>query len=452
MPLVHPLPLPPEQSFGDVTDRLTGNVLAPPHLVRWRWALGGAAILVAVFVVSVGWLFTFGVGVWGLNQEVPWGLAIVDYVWWIGIGNAGTFISAMLLIANAGWRNSLNRFAETMTLLAVLCAVMMPVLHLGRPWLLYFMLPYPGTLGVQPQFRSPLLWDVFANLTYLSLSAMFWYTGLIPDFASLRDRAAHRLPQVIYGVLALGWRGSARHWALWRRAYLLTGALGMPLVVSVHSGVALLFAVGPQTGWHSTVFPPYFVLGALFSGFAVVIVIAATLRAALGLQSLVTLRHFDLLGQMLLLTGLATFYAYLIEPFMAWYSGDAREMAVVVDRAVGHYAWVYWATLALNFLPIQSLWWRRMRRRLPVIVGCGVAVTIGMYGERYMLIITTLARDFLRAMWRFYAPTVWDWGIYLGTIGVFLFLMLLCVRFLPMISLAEVKETLRDEQAEAGHG
>ncbi|WP_448188761.1 NrfD/PsrC family molybdoenzyme membrane anchor subunit [Azospirillum sp. sgz301742] len=437
---------------ADLTDRgvtrqIGGAVLHPPGK-GWAWAavLGASGLMVVMLLVSIFWLFFKGVGVWGINIPVNWGIAISNTVWWIGIGHAGTFISAVLLVTGQHWRNSLNRFAEAMTLLAASCAAMYPVLHLGRPFYFYWVIPYPNVMHLWPQFRSPLEWDMFAFFTYLTVSLLFWYVGMIPDMAALRDTATSRRRQVVYGLLALGWRGSAAHWARWRRAYVIVAAIAVPLVVSVHSGVAMLFAVGPIPGWHSTIFPPYFVLGAVFSGFAVVIMLAIVLRAAFGFQDLITDRHMDLLGQWLLATGLMTSYGYVMDAFTAWYSADPFERGTLLDRVAGPYAVSYWSAVVLNFVPLQLLWLPRLRRTMPVMFAVALAVTIGMWFERYMLVESALSRDFLPSSWGAYTPSVWEWTLFFGLVGFFLFAFTLFVRFLPAIPIAEVKEVLHEER------
>jgi molybdopterin-containing oxidoreductase family membrane subunit len=445
-------PIPPGQSLGDVTEQIARIPLDFP--LRWRWliALGLSSLLLVLFIVSVAVLFTRGVGVWGLNIPVNWAFAIHNYVWWLGIGHAGTLISALLLLTGSEWRNSLNRFAETMTLFAVVCAGIYPIIHLGRPWFVYWMFPYPATMQVWPQFRSPLEWDVWAVMTYLIVSVVFWYTGLVPDLAAARDRARKRGWQVFFGVLALGWRGSAVHWARWSQAYRLIAALAVPLVVSVHSEVSLLFAAGQIPGWHSTIFPPYFVLGAAFSGFAVVSIIAVAIRAAFRLENLVTDVHLNLLGKTLLATGLMTAYGYVFEIFDALYSGDAHELQTLADRFTGDYAWSYWGAVVLNFVVLQALWWRRVRVNGWTLFAVSASVAVGMWLERYMILVTSLYRDFLVSSWGHYTATFWDWSTYVGTIGLFLVPFLLMVRLFPVISIFETKEVLHEEQTEGAHG
>jgi molybdopterin-containing oxidoreductase family membrane subunit len=444
----HPI-LPPDQGPGKVTDQISRIPLHFPARRRWLIAVVLSSMLLLLFFVSAIVLFARGVGIWGINIPVNWAFAIHNYVWWLGIGHAGTLISALLLLMGRDWRNSLNRFAETMTLFAVVCAGIYPVLHLGRPWYLYWMFPYPSTMGVWPQFRSPLEWDIWAVLTYGIVSAVFWYIGLVPDLAAARDRAHGRGWKVFFGVLSLGWRGSALHWWRWQQAYRLLAALAVPLVVSVHSEVSLLFAAGQIPGWHSTIFPPYFVLGAAFSGFAVVSMIAIAIRALLGLHNLVTDDHLDVLGKVLLATGLMTAYGYVFEVFDAVYSGGGHEAQTVADRFFGSYAWTYWGAVILNFVVLQPLWWRRARRTSWILFLVSTSVAVGMWLERYMILVTSLYRDFLVSSWGSFTPTFWDWSTYLGTLGLFLVPFLLVVRVLPMISIFETKEVLQREQEQA---
>lgn len=432
--------------YAAVTAEVTGIPLHYPAPRAWWICFGVALLLFATFLVAAGVLFLYGVGVWGNNIPVNWGLAIANYVWFLGIGHAGTLISALLLLLNAHWRNSLNRFAEAMTLFAVICAGLYPILHLGRPWRFYWVFPYPNTMDVWPQFKSPLAWDFFAVLTYLTVSVAFWYIGIVPDLAATRDRARKRRQQVFYGLLALGWRGSARHWARWRQAYRLTAAIAVPLVVSVHSEISLLFAAGPIPGWASTVFPPYFVLGAAFSGFAVVSMIAVVLRHALGLGNLVRPRHLDLLGKLLLATGMMTAYGYCAEVFDVLYSGREHEIRTLTDRLTGTYAWSYWGAVIGNFVPLQLLWFRRLRSSPTALFLIGLSVAIGMWFERYMLLVSSLYRDWLVSSWGEYHASFWEWTLFAGMFGVFLVPFLLFVRALPVISAFEVNEAALEEK------
>jgi len=433
----------------DAEDRVTREVVRiPQHFPARRawWACFAVALLLlGLFFVSVAVLFGYGPGIWGNNIPVGWGFPIANYVWWVGIGHAGTLISAMLLLMGQQWRNSLNRFAEAMTLFAVICAGLYPILHLGRPWRFYWMAPYFNTMNVWPQFRSPLTWDFFAVLTYLIVSALFWFIGIMPDLASARDRAEKRRWRIFFGLGAMGWRGSAKHWHRWQQSYRLTAAIAVPLVVSVHSEIALLFAAGPIPGWASTVFPPYFVIGAAFSGFAMVSMLAVWLRAMLGLKDLVTPKHLDMLGRLMLAAGLMTLYGYLADAFTAAYEGK-RELETLMDRLSGPYAWSYWSAVLLNFVPLQLMWWRGMRQHPLVLFLVGLSVAIGMWLERYMLLVTGLYRDWLESSVGYFHPTFWDWSLFAGTLGVFFTAFLLFIRFLPVISAFEIKEEL-----EKGH-
>jgi Ni/Fe-hydrogenase subunit HybB-like protein len=435
--------------YTAVSEGITRIPLHYPDPRAWWICFGFALLLLLAFFVSAGVLLWYGVGMWGNNIPVNWGLAIANYIWFLGIGHAGTLISAMLLLLHAHWRNALNRFAEAMTLFAVVCAGLYPILHLGRPWLFYWMAPYPNPMTIWPQFKSPLTWDFFAVLTYLIVSILFWYIGLVPDLAAVRDRAKKRRQQVFYGLAALGWRGSAWHWARWRQSYRLTAALAVPLVVSVHSEVSLLFAAGPIPGWASTVFPPYFVLGAAFSGFAVVSMIAVVLRHALGLGALVSVRHLDLLGKLLLATGLMTAYGYWAEIFDVLYSGEKQELGTLMDRLVGAYSWSYWGAVIANFVPLQLLWFHRARTQPLILFLVALSVTVGMWFERYMLLVTSLYRDWLVSSWGEYHPSFWEWTLFAGMLGVFFVPFLLFVRFLPVISSFEVKEALFEEKRRA---
>jgi Ni/Fe-hydrogenase subunit HybB-like protein len=391
---------------------------------------------------AVAYLLFEGVGIWGINIPVGWGMAIVNFVWWIGIGHAGTLISAILLLLHQKWRTSINRFAEAMTLFAVACAGLFPLLHMGRPWFGYWLFPYPNTMELWPQWRSPLVWDVFAVSTYFTVSLLFWYIGLIPDLATLRDRSANRVGRIVYGILAMGWRGSARHWHRYEMAYLLLAGLATPLVVSVHTVVSFDFAVAIVPGWHSTIFPPYFVAGALFAGFAMVLTLAIPIRAVYGLQDFITMRHLDHMAKILLATGLMVTYGYVMEGFMAWYSGNQFDIYVTLNRMIGPYAPWYWVLIGCNCLAPQLLWLKRMRQNVWVLFAVSILVGVGMWAERYVIVVTSLHRDFLTSSWGMYHPTVWDWATYVGTIGLFLCLLFLFVRFLPMISIFEMRTLL----------
>ena len=447
----HPI-LPPGQTYADVTDQLARIPLHFPSRRRWLIALLLSSLLLGLLFVASTVLFATGVGIWGLNIPVNWAFAIHNYVWWLGIGHAGTLISALLLLLGREWRNSLNRFAETMTLFAVVCAGIYPILHLGRPWFVYWMFPYSATMSVWPQFRSPLEWDIWAVLTYLTVSIVFWYIGLVPDLAAARDRARRRGWQIFFGVLSLGWCGSAMHWMRWHQAYRLLAALAVPLVVSVHSEVSLLFASGQIPGWHSTIFPPYFVLGAAFSGFAMVAMIAIVMRHTFQLGHIVTERHLDVLAKVTLAMGMMTAYGYVFEVFDGYYSGDLREIATIHDRFFGYYSWAYWGAVFCNFVPLQLLWFDRVRRSPVLFFLISTSVVVGMWLERYMILVTSLYKDFLPSSFGYYHASFWDWSTYIGMLGLFMTPFLLFVRFLPSISIFEDKEVLAREREEAAHG
>ncbi|MBI2149920.1 MAG: polysulfide reductase NrfD [Acidobacteria bacterium] len=437
----------PGYTYASITDSISAIVLTRPTPRLWYVGFGVSFALVMVLLYGTAYLMSVGVGIWGINVPVAWGFAIVNFVWWIGIGHAGTLISAILLLMRQKWRQSINRFAEAMTLFAVACAGLFPLLHLGRPWYFHWLLPYPNTMDVWPQFRSPLVWDVFAVLTYFTVSLIFWYVGLIPDLATLRDRARKRLPRVIYGVLAMGWRGSAIHWHRYEMAYLLLAGLATPLVVSVHTVVSFDFAIGLVPGWHSTIFPPYFVAGAIYSGFAMVLVLAIPIRKIYRLDDFITMRHLENMARILLATGLIVAYGYLMETFMAWYSGNLYEGYVALNRMFGPYGYMYWALMLFNVLVPQALWFRRVRTNVPALFLISLSVLYGMWLERYVIIVVSLHRDFLPSAWGMYAGTVWDYAILAGSIGLFLALMFLFIRFLPMISIFEMRAILREAES-----
>lgn len=440
----------PGETFRTVTDQITSIVLTRPTPLFW-WSMFGAGVIgVGFFCVAASYLFYKGIYILGNNIPVAWGYPITSFVWWIGIGHAGTLISAILLLLNQGWRNSINRFAEAMTIFAVICAGMFPVFHLGRAWIAYWILPYPNTMHVQPQFRSPLVWDVFAVSTYFTVSLMFWYLGMIPDLASLRDRAKSRFAYGFYGVLALGWRGASRHWRWHESASLLLAGLATPLVLSVHTVVSFDFTIAILPGWHSTIFPPYFVAGAIYSGFAMVLMLAIPLRAVYGLQNLVTERHLNNCAKLMLATGLILAYTYLWEPFTAWYSGDIYEMAVVHNRASGPEAWTFWLTMLCNVVIPQALWFRWVRVNPKPLFFVSAVILYGMWMERFMLIVTSLHKDFLPSAWSNFVATFWDNALLFGTIGVFVVAFMLFVRFLPMISIFEIRELLPHSSPSGG--
>ena len=430
-----------DKTDGSINDHLIEIPLRPPG---WRWlALVGFGLSgMMVMTTAITALLWYGVGVWGINVPVAWGFAITNFVWWIGIGHAGTFISAILLLLRQDWRNSINRFAEAMTLFAVANAGLFPLLHLGRIQKFYYLLPLPNNLGAWPQWRSPLVWDVVAVSTYGLVSLMFWYIGLLPDLASLRDGARRQWVKVLAGLAALGWRGESRQWQRHQSLYLVLAGLATPLVISVHSIVALDFAVAIVPGWHSTIFPPYFVAGAIFSGFAMVVTICTPLRKIFKLQDIITLRHFNNMGKIILLTGLIVSYGYLMEIFTAFFSGDRFEIDMTLHRMTGPYWPVYWGTILCNVVAPQLLWFRFFRSRIvPLFLVCQF-VNVGMWLERYMIVVTSLAKDFTPSAWHIFHGTIWDWALLGGTLTFFLTLMLIFVKFVPMVPAYEIKELL----------
>ena len=441
--------LEPGQSYESVGDSVAQAVLTTKVPREWYIATMVGAAGVGLLMLSATWLLLNGVGVWGLNIPVAWGFAIINFVWWIGIGHAGTLISAILFLFQQDWRTAINRFAEAMTLFAVACAGMFPLLHLGRPWVFYWLLPYPNTMGLWPQFRSPLIWDVFAVTTYLIVSLIFWYTGLIPDLATMRDRAKNKVVKSLYGVFALGWRGSARHWHRYEQAYLILAGLSTPLVVSVHSVVSLDFAVSQLPGWHTTIFPPYFVAGAIYAGFAMVLTFMIPVRKWYKLEHIITERHIDNMAKVMLATGLIVFYGYITEAFFGFYSAGEYEGYMFRNRMTGPYAFFYWMLIACNGVIPQILWFQRFRLNHLLLWGVTIVVGVGMWLERFIIVVTSLHRDFLPSSWDMYAGTRWDWGLYLGTLGFFLFAMCLFMRFVPMISIFEVREILHKQKS--GH-
>jgi molybdopterin-containing oxidoreductase family membrane subunit len=440
--------LAPGHTYTSVTDKISAITLSRRTPRGWLIGFGVASLIVIVLLLAIGYLLAVGVGIWGINIPVAWGFAIINFVWWIGIGHAGTLISAILLLMRQPWRTSINRFAEAMTLFAVACAGLFPLLHLGRPWFFYWMIPYPNTMNMWPQFRSALVWDLFAVFTYGTVSLLFWYVGLIPDLATLRDRSRSRFGRAIYGFLAMGWRGAARHWHRYETAYLLLAGLATPLVISVHTIVSFDFATAIVPGWHSTIFPPYFVAGAIFAGFAMVLMIAIPVRAIYHLEDFITMRHLRNMALILLATGLIVGYGYLMEGFMALYSGNAYELAVIRNRMFGPYAALYWMMLGCNVLVPQVLWFRRARMSVPLLFGVALIVSLGMWLERFIIVVTSLHRDYLPSMWEMYYPTIWDWATYIGTMGLFVALLFLFLRFLPMISIFEMRELVSEMQDE----
>jgi Ni/Fe-hydrogenase subunit HybB-like protein len=440
--------LAPGYTFASVTDKIAAVVLTRPPTLGWILGFSVSFSLVMVLFVSVAWLFTKGVGIWGINIPIGWGFAIVNFVWWIGIGHAGTLISAILFLLNQKWRTSINRFSEAMTLFAVACAGTFPLIHMGRPWMAYYTIPYPSTMGIWPQFRSPLIWDVFAVSTYGTVSLMFWFVGLLPDLATLRDRAKNRVQQVIYGILSMGWRGSAHHWHRYQSAYLLLAGLATPLVLSVHTVVSFDFAIAIVPGWHTTIFPPYFVAGAIYSGFAMVLTLAIPLRKAYGLEGFITMRHLDNMAKVMLATGLIVAYGYAIEFFMAFYSGNKFDVFLAEQRLHGPYSHFYFALILCNIITPQLLWFEKVRRNVAALFVMSLVVNTGMWLERFVIVVISLTRDFVPSAWGRYSATFWDYSTFVGTIGLFVMLIFLFVRALPAIAIAEMRELVA-EQAES---
>jgi Ni/Fe-hydrogenase subunit HybB-like protein len=437
-----------EETDASVTASIAGLALRSPTRF-WLLAVALALLLTLLLTFGIGWLLAVGVGIWGLDIPVAWGFAITNYVWWIAIGMGGTFISAALYLARREWRNSLSRYAEAMTVFAVSVSGLFPVLHLGRPWFFYWLFPYPNIMAAWPQWRSSLEWDFFAIVAYLIVSILYWYVALIPDLATLRDRAGTGTWARIYGLLALGWRGEARHWHRFETLSRLLAGLAVPLVFSVHSMVALDFSEGLLPGWHSTIFPPFFVAGALFSGAAMVLVLGIPMRRWLALEHYITARHLDNLAKLLLATGLMVDYSYIAEIFTAFYSMDRYEVSLQLNRMFGAYAWVFWGTILFNVVLIQVLWSPRLRSNGPALFLISLGVLIGMWLERFMVIVTALYRDFLPSSWGMFYPTAWDFAFLLGSIGLFFLLYLLFVGRVPVVSMFELRKLLHQSRQSA---
>src|SRR5271163_4699829 len=441
--------LAPGHTFKSVTEKISRIVLTSHTPLGWFGGFLVASSVATLVLIAVTWLFLRGVGIWGITQPVAWGFAIINFVWWIGIGHAGTLISAILLLFKQQWRNSINRFAEAMTIFAVVCAGMFPLIHVGRPWLGYWLFPYPNTMNVWPQFRSPLLWDVFAVSTYATISVVFWYIGMIPDFGTMRDRAKTKFAQYTYGILCLGWRGSVRHWIRYESASLLLAGLSTPLVLSVHTVISFDFAVALVPGWHTTIFPPYFVAGAVYSGFAMVITLAIPLRKFYHLEGLITIRHIDNMGKVMLATGLIVAYGYATEVFMAWYSASHWEYFMMWNRMFGPMGWAYWVLITCNIALPQLLWLRRVRVSPGKMFIMSLIINTGMWFERFVIVVTSLYRDFLPSSWGTYRATRWDYATFVGTLGLFTALFFLFVRLLPMIPMSELRLMLPQAKVNA---
>ncbi len=438
----------PGHTYASVTDKISAIVLTRPTSLGWVVGFTVAFGLVMVLTIAVSWLIIKGVGIWGINIPVGWGFAIVNFVWWIGIGHAGTLISAILFLLNQQWRTSINRFAEAMTLFAVACAGLFPLIHTGRPWMAYYMLPYPSTMYLWPQFRSPLIWDVFAVSTYGTVSLLFWGVGLIPDLATLRDRAITKPKQIIFGMLAMGWRGSARHWHRYQSAYLLLAGLATPLVLSVHSVISFDFSIAIVPGWHTTIFPPYFVAGAIYSGFAMVLTIAIPLRKAYDLEDFITMKHLENMAKVMLATGLIVAYGYYYEYFMSVYSGNKFDLYLTKMRFHGPYSHFYYALILCNILTPQLLWIRKVRTNVAALFVMSLVINLGMWLERFVIVVISLTRDFMPSAWGRFSATFWDYATFAGTLGLFTMLLFLFVRVLPAISIAEMRELVRETSEE----
>ncbi|MEQ9453777.1 MAG: NrfD/PsrC family molybdoenzyme membrane anchor subunit [Phycisphaeraceae bacterium] len=452
----HPSERPPlvtgANDFTTVTDKVVNIALGKP--TAWWWiAFGITSFIAMLFFVQIGILFATGVGIWGNNQPASWGFPIINFVFWVGIGHAGTLISAILFLFRQNWRTSINRFAEAMTIFAVVCAGVFPLIHVGRPWLAFWLFPYPNQMAMWPQFRSPLLWDVFAVSTYFSVSLAFWYVGMVPDLATIRDRAKNRLTQIFYGVLSMGWNGSSRHWQRYERMYLLLAALATPLVLSVHSVVSFDFAISQLPGWHTTIFPPYFVAGAIYGGFAMVLTLAIPSRVIFGIKDLITMRHVDLMCKVMLGTGLIVTFAYVVEFFIAWYSNHHFEQFLFLNRPFGPYKWVGFAMMfTLNCVIPQILWFRWCRMNVWTVMLAAMSINAGMWFERYVIVVTSLTRDFLPSSWDDFMPTFFDYSMFFCSFGLFLSLFLIFLKVLPIIAIAEVKTVMPGAHEGHGHG
>ncbi len=430
------------KTYKDVTEDILRPVLSRPGRL---WYVGitisGSALLFGAFMIF--WTIWHGIGTWGLNRTIGWGWGITNFVWWIGIGHAGTFISAILLLFRQKWRTSINRSAEAMTIFAVICAMLFPIIHMGRPLLGFFIFPYPNFRGLWINFNSPLVWDVFAISTYFTVSLVFWYVGLIPDIGTLRDKIKSRFKKTIYTVLSFGWKGSARHWHRHEVVTLLLAALAAPLVLSVHSIVSMDFAASIVPGWHTTIFPPYFVAGAIFSGFAMVLTLMIITRKALHLEDYITVGHVESMNKIIIATGSIVGLAYISELFISWYSGVEYEHFVLINRATGPYWWAYWIMMTANILSPQLLWIKKLRTNLVFTFCLSIVINIGMWFERFVIVVTSLHRDYLTSSWAMYKPTIVEVGLFLGTLGLFFTAFFLFIRVFPVIAIAEVKSVIK---------
>jgi Ni/Fe-hydrogenase subunit HybB-like protein len=433
----------PEIVEGGLTrseiEALIAKPMDQPPNKKYLAALGLSITALMIGVVSLAISFYYGVGMWGNNIPVAWGFPITSFVFWIGIGHAGTLISAILFLLRQRWRNGIARFAEAMTIFAVMCAGLFPLIHMGRPWLAGYLIPYPNQHDLWVNFISPLVWDTFAVSTYFTISLLFWYTGLIPDLASLRDRTESKIKKYVYSVLSMGWRHSGRHWQHYEKAYLILAGLATPLVLSVHSVVSFDFAAAILPGWHSTIFPPYFVAGAIFSGFAMVMTVMVIVRKVFDMENIITMRVLENMNKVILLTGSMVAYSYIMELFISWYSANPFEWFVTLNRALGPYALWFWIQISCNVIFPQVFWFKKMRRSIPVMFIISILVNVGMWLERYVIIVTSLHRDYLPSSWGIFIPTIYDFGILLGSFGLFFTLILLFAKSLPVVSISEVK-------------
>ncbi len=435
-------------TFSSITNDVSGLVESKAPM-PWYLLLAMSGSLALMMFGMIGYLFVEGIGIWGVNIPVGWGWAIINFVFWVGIGHAGTLISAILFLLRQKWRTSINRFAEGMTIFAVICALIFPGIHVGRIWVVYWLFPIPNQMSMWPNFRSPLLWDVFAVFTYFLVSLMFWYMGLIPDLATLRDRATSKIKRTLYGFFALGWRGANRQWKHYEMAYLLLAGLSTPLVLSVHSVVSTDFATSQLPGWHTTIFPPYFVAGAVFSGFAMVTTLSIIVRKVYKIEHIITVNHLERMAKVMMATGMMVGFAYSCEFFIAWYGGNGYELFTFVNRALGPYAWGYWTMISCNVLVPQLFWFKKLRRSVPVLFVATIFINIGMWFERFVIVVSSLSQDFLPSSWDYYKPSIFDIGTFVGSFGLFFTLFLLFIKFLPIIAMSEVKGVL--PQADPHH-
>ena len=432
-------------SPGSLDDQVHAPIERKPPRA-WFVAFSITSVFALIGIICIGYTVAVGIGVWGNNVPVAWAFDIINFVFWIGIGHAGTLISAILLLFRAPWRNAISRFAEAMTIFAVMCAGIFPVIHTGRPWLAFWLFPYPNQRGIWPNFRSPLIWDVFAVSTYFSVSLLFWYLGLVPDFASLRDRTKSKIRKFFYAALCIGWRGSASHWRHYERAYLIIAGIATGLVLSVHSVVSFDFAVALVPGWHMTIFPPYFVTGAIFAGFAMVVMAMVVVRTTMGLENLITMYHLEVMNKIILTCSCLMGYAYMMEGWTAWYSMNKYVHHTFWAYITGTYGWAGWLTIACNIIIPQLFWVRRFRRSYPMMILVAISVTIGMWFERFVIIVSSLHEDYMPSAWYVYKPTIIDLGILVGSFGLFFTMVLLFARVLPVIATTEMKSSLPGAQ------